>query len=263
MIISDSNSERLISKTNNVLSKLKTWCINNSLHINASKSKAIIFQLHSRTQATSSSLLKYGTDIIQYVENVKTLGVFFSYNMSWNDHIRHVRTKLSRIVGVLNKYRNILPTSVKIQLFKSLFYPILCYAHLVWGSTGTTNLNLLRILQKKALRAIANVSSTSPSLPLFEKYSILDVSKMYPQRLILTFQSAMKGKYDTFLAIADLHLHDSIRQTRQIHPWHIPQSRTNFGRQRIKHALPELLNHIASLGIDVMSVGRNDISCIV
>ncbi|CAN8000219.1 unnamed protein product, partial [Ixodes pacificus] len=65
--------------------------------------------------------------------------------------------------------------------------------------------------------------------------------------------SAMKGKYDTFLAIADLHLHDSIRQTRQIHPWHIPQSRTNFGRQRIKHALPELLNHIASLGIDVMS----------
>lgn len=150
MIISDSNSEHLISKTNNVLLKLKTWCEKNSLHINASKSKAIIFQLHSRTQTTSSSVLKYGTDIIQYVEKVKTLGVFFSYNMSWNDHIRHVRTKLSRIVGVINKYRNILPSSVKIQLFKSLFYPILCYAHLVWGTTGITNINILRILQKKS-----------------------------------------------------------------------------------------------------------------
>lgn len=183
--------------------------------------------------------------------------------MSWNDHIRHVRTKLSRIVGVINKYRNILPSSVKIQLFKSLFYPILCYAHLVWGTTGITNINILRILQKKALRAVANVTSTSPSLPLFKNYSILDVSKIYSQRLILTFQSAMKGKYETFLAVADLHLHNSIRQTRQIHPWHIPQSRTNFGRQRIKHALPELLNHIASLEIDVMSMSKNDIACIV
>ncbi|XP_042149068.1 uncharacterized protein LOC121837527, partial [Ixodes scapularis] len=225
--------------------------------------KAVIFQLHSRTQTNLFLAFKYGSDIIHCVENVKTLGVFFSLNMSWSEHVKYVRTKRSKIVGVINKYRNILPTNIKLQIFKSLFFPVLGYAHLIWGSTGLTNLNLLRVLQKKALRAIANVPTTSPSLPLFDKFSITDVPKLYSQRLILTYQSALKGKSETFLNLADLHLKIPIYQTRQIHPWQIPRSRTNFGHQRIKHALPHLLNHVASLEIDITPLNKNSIVNIV
>ncbi|XP_040067665.1 uncharacterized protein LOC120840939, partial [Ixodes scapularis] len=225
--------------------------------------KAVIFQLHSRTQTNLFFPFKYGSDIIHCVENVKTLGAFFSFNMSWSEHVKYVRTKLSKIVGVVNKYRNILPTNIKLQIFKSLYFPVLGYAHLIWGSTGLTNLNLLRVLQKKALRAIANVPTTSPSLPLFDKFSITDVSKLYSQRLILTHQSALKGKSETFLNLADLHLQIPIYQTRQIHPWQIPRSRTNFGHQRIEHALPHLLNHVASLEIDITSLNKNSIVNIV
>lgn len=77
--------------------------------------------------------------------------------------------------------------------------------------------------------------------------------KNYSQRLILTFQSAMKGKFETYLTIADLQLHSSIRHTRHIHSWHIPKLWKNIGGQRIKYTLSELLNHIASLEVDVMS----------
>lgn len=259
MIISGVNIEEVVAKTNNVLFKLRVWCANNSLRLNTDKSKAVFFQLHSGTRLNLSTPLYYGPDVIHFTDKVKTLGVFFSYNMSWNEHVGHICSKLSRVVGVLNKYRYILPTSVKLQLYRSLFYPHLTYAHLVWGSTGLTNFNTLRVLQKKAIRAVADVPWTSPSLPLFEKYKITDVSDIYHQRLILTYQAATRGNHETFLRLADLRPHISLYQTRLIHPWQIPQSRTNFGHQRIKHLLPELLNHIASVGFDITSFNKRDI----
>lgn len=67
------------------------------------------------------------------------------------------------------------------------------------------------------------------------------------QRIIITYKSAIKGKSKTFLNLADLHSHISTDQTRQIHPWKIPKSRTDFGHPRIKQALPHSLNYIASL----------------
>lgn len=263
MIISGTNPETIITKTNNVLRKLRLWCEKNSLRLNTDKSKAVIFQLHSSTRLNLYRPLIYGSDIIHYADKVKTLGVFFSSNMSWNDHVQHTCSKLSKVVGVLNKYRNVLPISVKLQLYRSLFYPHLTYAHLVWGSTGLTNLNILRVLQKKAIRAVANVSWMSPSLPLFEKYSITDVSDIYPQRLISTFQAATHGKHETFFNLADLRPYISLYHTRLIHPWKIPQSRTNFGQQRVKHLLPKLLNRIASMGFDITSLNKKDISNIV
>lgn len=51
---------------------------------------------------------------------------------------------------------------------------------------------------KKAIRAVVNVSWMSRSLPLFEKYSITDVSDIYPQRLIVAYQAATRGKHETF-----------------------------------------------------------------
>ncbi|CAN7991261.1 unnamed protein product [Ixodes hexagonus] len=101
-----------------------------------------------------------------------------------------------------------------------------------------------------------------PPLYLFEKYFITDVSDIYHQRLILTYQTATHSNRETFLKLADLRPHISVHQTRLIHPWQIPQSRTSFG-QRIKHLLPELLNHIASLGFDTTSFNKRDIYSIL
>lgn len=42
MIISDRHCEERINQTNSVLSRVNIWCENNSLHINATNSKALI-----------------------------------------------------------------------------------------------------------------------------------------------------------------------------------------------------------------------------
>ena len=51
-----------------------------------------------------------------------------------------------------------LPKSALLSLYYSLIYPYLQYCIIVWGSTYSTNLNLIFLLQKRAVRIICKVS---------------------------------------------------------------------------------------------------------
>ncbi|XP_077516767.1 uncharacterized protein LOC144127745 [Amblyomma americanum] len=165
LLFSGNNIPLLISNTNSVLEKLKSWSAANSLIINSKKTKAVLF--HYRQSAVTSDLrLKIDNSIIEVVDTVKTLGIFFNKNMSWDPHISFSLTNLSKCVGILAKFRSYLPVSIKLIIYNTLFMSYVNYCFLVWGSTTPTNLHKIYMLQKKAVRYIANcileLTSTGP-----------------------------------------------------------------------------------------------------
>lgn len=169
------------------------------------------------------------------------------------------------VIAILNKYRYFLPTSVMLVLYKSLFYSHLCYAHLVRGTTNPLNIKKLCLLQKKALRAIANMSYFHSALPYCYKYRIQDVLNIFLSAP--TFDILFRSEKQ-LLFIPRTHWPYTIH----ISPYNLIQrnvansvisSRTNFGHQRLKHTILFILNYVIFINVDLMALNKKHITDIV
>lgn len=131
---SSENYNNVSTQANNLLLNLEKWSDTNVLSVNVSKSKAIIFHPKNKPIKVIANLV-YQSSVIEIVPSFKLLGVYFSENMQWDDHINHILLKTSQVVGLLLRHRSILPQKVKLILYNSLFCSYLNYCTLVWATT--------------------------------------------------------------------------------------------------------------------------------
>ncbi len=87
----------------------------------------------------------------------KFLGVILDYKICWKPHIKHVREKVARSIGVMGKARHVLNEKALYILYSSLVLPYLNYCVEVWGNTYKTTLQTLSTIQKRAIRIVNNV----------------------------------------------------------------------------------------------------------
>lgn len=203
--------------------------------------------------------MKIGTDQLEIVNTVSVLGVTFAKDLSWNDHVEHVSKKLSSAVGTIGRLKSFLPVKIKILLYNTLVLSVLQYCNLVWGTTSKVNLMKLHLLQKRAVRYIANVPRLFSTTNLFSKFEILPVFFLYNYRLILSYRSYLKSNKSIVFSLADLKANRSIRDTRHKEEWHVRTPRTNYDKQSLTHTVPILLNQLAQEDFDPLCISNNEI----
>lgn len=251
-----SNSyDTLQSSINIALDDLHKWSVINSLDINTAKTKAVIFTPRQSPEPPILNLT-LGNSRIEIVDSVKSLGVFFQKNLSWDIQINHIATQVAKVVGILAKFKFYLPTAVKLHIYNALFLSNLNYCCLVWGTTTLMNLNQLYMLQKKALRHIACAEKTAHTKPLYIKYNITSVHNLYSLNL------ARKYKHDTdglLRTLSELTPITRAYDTRNDDIWTMPFSRIMLTQQMLRHTLPKLLNELHKCGIDLNTTGNHAI----
>lgn len=99
--------------------------------------------------------------------------------MKWDDQVRTVSDKLSRVLGIFCIFCFILPQKLRMMLYNALFCSQLKYCFLVWGAITKTGIDRLLNLQKKSRRITPNSPFNAPSRPLLEILSILPVNSLY------------------------------------------------------------------------------------
>ena len=99
--------------------------------------------------------------------------------MKFDGHIKSVSNKISRSIGIFYKLKNIVNHSCLKTLYYSFVHPYLLYGLIVWGSTFTTHLNPLIVLQKRCIRLVCNAPYLSHSNPLFISTKVLKLADMY------------------------------------------------------------------------------------
>lgn len=228
-------------KANTALRHLNMWSISNSLSINVSKTKAVLFRPKNKT-IDLDLRLTIGACNVELVKTVKNLGVVFHEHMFWNDHVDATYSKLSRSVGVLCRLRFLIPQNIKLLLYNSLFCSTLRYCFLVWGTTTVTNLDKIHRLQKKAARAIENVAYDEHTAPIFQKLNMIHIHDLYNLVLLTRYKLYIKNNDLYLTQLAGLTNRPRVYDTRCTHTWSIPYTRTNYGRQMLKYTLPSTLN---------------------
>lgn len=251
LLFTSNNAKDLVITANSVLAKMYKWSVENALTINTDKTKTVLFQAKNKNMSLPSDVL-LNNSILEILTSAKTLGVIFDEDMSWNSHINYIAGKLSQIAGRVYALK-FLPLKVKLLIYHSLFASHLNYCILVWGTTCSTNINRLFLLQKKIIRSICNEKFDSHTAPLFARLEVIKLPSLYDYQLSTIFIKERNSTQQKICRLANLRPNVPHYDTRSPELWHVPFSRTNYGKQMIHHTLPVLLNNSDSNEIDCNS----------
>ena len=121
-------------------------CINqlfkaNKLSLNIKKTEYILFHKKSaKTEISGISDLKIGSKNIEETSSIKFIGVMLDEDISWNNHIKTVESKLAKNNGLLNHASYFLNEHSLKTIYFPYIHSYLNYANIAWASTYATKL---------------------------------------------------------------------------------------------------------------------------
>ena len=71
---------------------------------------------------------------IDRVESFNFLGLTIDETLSWAQHVDIVKKKVSKVIGIFCRLKNIFPMETMMILYKSLIASYLNYGLLLWGT---------------------------------------------------------------------------------------------------------------------------------
>jgi len=204
-----------------LMCNLSEWSEINGLQINSKKTQAIVFRAKNKIVGKINIVIK--SQPLEFFDHIKILGVYFSYDMSWNKHINsHLIPKLASINGVVARSRYFLPRRTKILLYYSLFYSHIYYCLLVYGTAPSSTLQSITIQQKKIVRSIVNSPRLSHSAPIFHMLKILPFRYLYEYKLVRTLHVSNLHS-NRYLVLSDLtYILEITHDIRNRQPYVVP-----------------------------------------
>ena len=79
-------------------------------------------------------------------------------HLVWDEHIKCVRTKVSRALGFLKYAKKFLPQDTLSKMYRGIVEPHIRYCCSVWGCCDKTQIDILQRLQNRAARIVMNSS---------------------------------------------------------------------------------------------------------
>ena len=199
MTISGKNPTELIEIMNLELLKVNIWCLANRLSINTLKTYYVLFS--NRPPNPLPPLViksNYTYDIIQRVESIKFLGVYYDYNMSFRTHITHLAQKLSRTASLLYRVSSLMPLFVLKTMYHAHVSSLLNYCNLIWANTYPTHIQPIIKLQKRIIRTITKSEYLEHTEPLFAQTHVLNIENLRKYCLLVYFYKNLNSLLPQF-----------------------------------------------------------------
>ena len=222
LFISGSDLNEMFDTMNSEMVKTMEWLQVNRLSLNLKKTHFIIFR-KKRSKIKVDQDLIINNVKISRTDKSKFLGVIVDEFLSFQQHIKYIKGKVARGLGILYKTKKYLHQKTLVQLYNAFVYPYLNYCIPVWGNTCKTYLDPLVKIQKRAVRIVKGAKRFDHTDPIFAELKILRISEIYVYSLQLLLY-----KYHHMLLpgiFADIFVsNDSIHgyNTRQAHLLHVP-----------------------------------------
>jgi hypothetical protein len=140
----------------------------NKLRLNVSKTKVIHFRNINKI-LDCTLVISFNNDVVAQVKSVMFLDVMFDEYLAWKEHFNHIKLRLRSFVGALYHVNQCLPKKIKIQLYYAMFYSIVYYSLLVYGTTCTTHMTTLLTLQKCRIRFLINAPRLAHTSPIYKE----------------------------------------------------------------------------------------------
>ena len=148
---SDSDINNVRATVNRELVGVDNCLKANRLSLNISKTSYMII-----SNQKNAIEIRIRDSILTKVSIVKFLGVTLDENLTFNDHVKNITTKVSKSVGVMRRLHCQLLADVMVKLYYSLVYSHLTYALLTWGSSELTNAAKIQCAHRRACKLLTD-----------------------------------------------------------------------------------------------------------
>ena len=125
--------------------------------------------------------LVYNNNIIKRTDTHILLGVTIDDKMTFKPHIANLMLKLSRVMSLLYRVRDIVPIKIMKTLYDAHVLPHFHYCTSIWCTTYPTHLLPLFRMQKRLIRIITDSDFYEHTQPLFKELHTLklfDINKL-------------------------------------------------------------------------------------
>ena len=137
--------------------------------------------------------------------------------LNWAALIAHVKSKISKCVGILLKARPCLTRKCLLDFYYSFAYPYLIYCLKIWGHAGDRLINELFLVQKKIVRIITFSAFLAHTAPIFLKPRLLPLCKIVLQKISVFMYKLIKN-------MLILTMNSLVVRNNDIHHYNIRQN---------------------------------------
>lgn len=155
---------------------MTTWCQNNGLILNHSKTDLLLFSPIS-TKLDFSLLVRAQNKSLPQSQSVKFLGLQMDKNLSWDTHIECLTRKLASNNFAIVQIREYVNTETLKTFYYGCVYSVLSYCILCWGKS--TGIQKVFILQKRIIRSMFKLSLNTSCRTFFKQHGILTVYSIF------------------------------------------------------------------------------------
>jgi hypothetical protein len=166
------NLKDLTNYVNSELQKISNWFRSNKIAVNTAKTKFIVFRTRGKRIEPADCLVLYNNNEIGTVENpnlitpvtrvhndgeetsFKLLGVLFDEYLSFEAHVSHLCSKISKSLFCINRVKNFVTPNALKMLYYAMVHSHITYCITVYSCANITTLNRLKLKQKEALELL-------------------------------------------------------------------------------------------------------------
>ncbi len=148
---------------------LVDWFKANKLTLNLDKTSFVLFQQKGENINEDISLTIDNISIL-HERTVKFLGLYLDDQLKFDTHVKHVCGKLAKNLYMLRNVMYLVPKWALRTLYHSYIHSNFMYGLNIWEPLVTkSNLNRVKVLQKKALRTIDHAKYNANTSNLCKK----------------------------------------------------------------------------------------------
>ena len=183
--------------------------------------------------STQIAPLRFGEGEITETDQYKFLGINLDSRLTFKHHVNHIKSKISKSVGVIYKLNKFVPQNILLILYGTLIKPYLTYGIEAWFSAPDYILNKIRVLQKKSIRAICNLSFNAHTRNHFKNLKLLTVDDIFKENISIFVYKSLKMDQNiaisgSFICHSDIHVYDTRNRDQLVLP-RSRKSRTQKG----------------------------------
>ena len=161
------------------------------------------------------------------------MGIFLDHNLTWMSHIKHISSKLSRVLFLLRELKDFVPNEHVKSAYFAFFQSVILYGLLLWGNSS--HISDILLLQKKAVRLLTNLPPLTHCKPLFRELGIMTVINLY----ILQCVMHVKSNISNFIVRRTVHSYP----TRNREDLHVPFNRLSISQKNYSAMSLKIFNH--------------------
>ena len=241
----DKNIEKINSILQNDLNAIQSWCNNNSMKINAQKTKCMKLGSKQKLKQLSELCITVNETCIENVHSFKLLGIDIDENLSWEDHVDRICKTISSKVSLLYKIKVYLPIHTRQLFYNAYILPYIDYCSSVWGNLLQKDSDRIIKLQKRVARIILECDISIPSNFMFSSLKWLSFTKRIKYQQSILMYKIVNGLTPDYLAI--LNIDDVQRHNlRSVsnNDLFVPRPNTNFYKKSFHYSATKVWNNL-------------------